>query len=192
METEAEQKAQLSQVRPQEQQRNLREPARPEGPAQAQTRIAVEGIDTDVLSRLGQMQAQESAIPRDGGVDVPATTITAEGLTPYVAKDVYSLPVTLPTGEIRLDFARSAGEAQLSVLAVPAQTMSSLYKTFAIVVVFFIVIGIVKLWPQPDTGKPLTAKRVVVYIMLLAVMTIFLGVVGLLVGFLVVLFSKIF
>lgn len=161
-----------------------------EDSAPPQNGIAAERIDTDISSRLGQMRTQGPAIPRDGEPVTSMTTVTVDGLKPYVEKDVYSLPVTLPTGGIRLDFARSAGDAKLSILAVPAQTIDNLYKTFAIVVALFIVIGIVKLWPQPDTGKPLTAKRVVVYIFVLAVMTLILGMVGLAVGFLIVLFSE--
>lgn len=187
-ETEAVQTFQPSQPQSQEQAR--RGPARSVGSAMTQAQTIDDRAETNVSSRRGQRQTQEPVLPRDGSMAVPATTVTAEGLKQYVAKDVYSLPVTLPAGEIRLDFARSAGEAELNILAVPAQTISNLYRTFFIVVVLFILIGIIKLWPHPEVERPLSVKRVVVYILLLIVMTILLGVVGLLIGFLAVLFSE--
>ena len=104
--------------------------------------------------------------------------------------DIYSLPFTLPGSEVRLDFARSASEAKLSILAIPIQTISNLYRTFAIIVVLFIVIGIIKLWPQPDTRRPLSAKRVVVYILLLMALTILLGLLGLFVSIFIIVFSE--
>jgi hypothetical protein len=180
----------LSEPESQEQARNLRRPARPGGQAMTQSQTADDRTETNGSLRQGRRQVQETALPRDDSIAVPATMIPDEGFAPYVAKDVYSLPVTLPAGEIRLDFARSAGDAELSVLAVSAQTISNLYRTFFIIVVLCIVIGIIKLWPKTQSGKPLSALRIITYILLLVIMTVLLGAVGLLIGLLVILFRE--
>jgi len=95
----------------------------------------------------------------------------------YVAKGTYSLPVALPQGEVRLDFARSAGQAQLSIWAVPVATIRNLQATAAVVVVLFIVLGIIKIWPAE--AAPISAKRAIIYLVLFLTLTLTLGLLGL-------------
>jgi hypothetical protein len=95
----------------------------------------------------------------------------------YVAKGTYSLPVALPEGEVRLDFARSAGQAQLSIWAVPLATIRNLQATAAVVVALLIVLGIIKIWPA--TAAPISAKRAIIYLVLFLTLTLTLGLLGL-------------
>ena len=58
----------------------------------------------------------------------------AAAVEAYVAKGTYSLPISLPDGQIRLDFARPAGDAELSIWAMPTKTLHALYGTIAVLI----------------------------------------------------------
>jgi len=102
----------------------------------------------------------------------------------YVAKGMYSLPVTLPEGEVRLDFARSAGEARLSVWAVPTTTIRNLWATAAVLIALLIVLGLMKIWP--DKPAPLSLKRAIIYVLIFAVLAGVLGLFGLIITLLII------
>jgi hypothetical protein len=108
----------------------------------------------------------------------------------YVSRAVYSLPVTLPQGEIRLDFARPGGEVQISLWAVPASTLRNLYRTLTILVAVLIALGMVRIWPRLHRPRPLSAKRIAVYLCVLVLLGLILGLLGLLVSLLVILFGE--
>ena len=57
----------------------------------------------------------------------------------YVAKGTYSLPVTLPAGQVRLDFARPSGDAELSITAVPARLIDNAQNTAVLAAISIIV-----------------------------------------------------
>ena len=121
----------------------------------------------------------------------PYAPAAAPGDLPlYVAKGTYSLPVTLPEGEVRLDFARPSGEAELSLWAVPLSTIHNLYRTAIIIVGLLVIAGLVKIWPAPEKKRRISARRVVGYVLLFAVLTLILGLIGLLVSLLVIVFSE--
>jgi len=102
----------------------------------------------------------------------------------YVAKGTYSLPVTLPDGEIRLDFARSAGQAQLTVWAVPQTTIRNLYATAVVLIALLIALTIVKIWPA---NRPsISLKRAIVYLILLIALTLLAWILGLIVGIIII------
>ena len=73
----------------------------------------------------------------------------------YTARGTYSLPVTLPgsaasgpvPGEVRLDFARPSGQAQLTLWAVPVSTIYRLYGTAGILAALLVVLAVSKVWP---------------------------------------------
>ena len=96
----------------------------------------------------------------------------------YVSGGTYSLPVSLPTGGIQIDFARPSGGALLSIWAVDAELLSKIYGTAAIVVSLLIVLAAIKFWTSPSTNKGFTARRIAGYVILLAVSVIVLGIVG--------------
>ena len=125
--------------------------------------------------RPAEPQPTQAAAPGSGVAGGP--TVAAESLDQYVAKGTYSLPVALPEGEIRLDFARSAGQAQLSIWAVPLATIRNLQATAAVVVVLLIVLGIIKIWPA--TAAPISPKRAIIYLALFLTLTLTLGLLGL-------------
>lgn len=96
----------------------------------------------------------------------------------YVAKGTYSLPVTLPQGEVRLDFARSAaGNAQLNIWAVPQTTIKNLQATAAVVAALLLALGIIKIWPT--TQPPISPIRAIIYLALFLTSIATLGLLGL-------------
>ncbi len=95
--------------------------------------------------------------------------------------------MSLPQGEVQLDFARPAGQAQLRLWAVPVSAIQSLYGTLAVIAALFVGLGIIKIWPHPAEGRPISVKRVVVYVLLVVVVTLIVGLLGLLVSLFAVL-----
>jgi hypothetical protein len=118
----------------------------------------------------------------------PATPSMGEPF--YTAAGTYSLPVSLPEGEVRLDFSRPAGEAELSLWAVSQGTMRNLYGTVAIVISLFVIAGLAKIWPRPQTKRPISAKHIVVYCALPVILAFALGLAGLLISLVVILYSE--
>ncbi|MBA7609584.1 hypothetical protein ES703_16775 [subsurface metagenome] len=126
------------------------------------------------------------------GLDMADISVAAgEEIRPYVARGIYSLPVSLPEGEVRLDFARPAGEARLSLWAVPVGAIHRLYSTLAVIAVLFVALGIIKIWPQiwpqPAERRPISVKRIIVYVLLLVGLTLIVGLLGLLISLFTVL-----
>jgi small basic protein len=131
---------------------------------------------------------------------VIAPTETAEGesmewkgekaavdqVQPYVATGTYSLPVTLPRGRVRLDFARPMGDAELSILAVPTGMFPTLYTSLAILAAMVILLGGIKIWPQSAKRSPISVRRAIIYIVLFVALTVGLGLLGILISLLVI------
>jgi len=131
------------------------------------------------------------------GPDTSGISVTArEEIRPYVARGIYSLPVTLPEGEVRLDFARPAGEAQISLWAVPVSAIHGLYSTLAVIAALFIALGVIKIWPtsfcfaKTKQRRPISVKRIIVYVLLLVVLTLIVGLLGLLISLFIVLLCE--
>jgi hypothetical protein len=116
-------------------------------------------------------------------VPEPATPAIA----PYVAGATYSLPVTLPQGGIRLHFARPLGDPELSIWAVPINTMRKLYASVAVIVVLILLLAAVKFWPSPTEKKPISRKRIMLYVALLVGSVLLLGLLGLIISAVVLL-----
>jgi hypothetical protein len=108
------------------------------------------------------------------------------GEAAYVATGTYSLPISLPAGQVRLDFARPMGGAELSIWAVPAKTMNNLYVGVIVIIALGVSLTIIKYWPKGVGRQPISAKRMVVYIVLVVITAIAMGFIGLIVGTLVV------
>jgi len=86
--------------------------------------------------------------------------------------------VTLPQGEVRLDFARSAaGNAQLNIWAVPQTTIKNLQATAALIAAVLIILAIIKIWPT--TQPPISPIRAIIYLALFLLSTAVLGILGL-------------
>jgi len=132
-----------------------------------------------------------SPITPDGKVSIAGgAAIAGEGIKLYEAAGVYSLPVTLPEGEVRLDFARPSGQAQLTLWAVPVKTVYNIYGTITVLVALVVIIAIIKLWPKGLYHKPPTKKRIFVYILVVLGVMMLLGFVGFLISILIVLLSE--
>lgn len=144
-----------------------------------QSRVAGAGLRAEAEEAAGLVlnQLDEAG---SGPADVPL----------YTAKGIYSLPVTLPEAEVRLDFARPSGEAELSIWAVPLSTIRNLYGTIGIIAGLCVIAGIVKIWPQPENRQPTSAKRVISYALLLVALTLVLGLLGLLISLFIILLSE--
>jgi len=152
----------------------------------------VEGM----ASRESQSRARprgRATRPTDSASDVawaetPAV-IPADAYA-YTAGGTYSLPVTLPAGEVALDFTRPSGGAELSIWAVPQETLDNLYGTVAVIVTVLVIAGLVKIWPRSATKRPTSARHIIGYILLLVLLPLLLGLLGLLIALLVILLSE--
>ncbi len=118
------------------------------------------------------------------GPDAGTPALGSEGLQQYVAKGTYSLPVTLPEGEVRIDFARPAGDARLTIWAVPQTTINNLKATAAVLAVLLVVLGIIKIWPAK--AVPISAKRAIIYFLVFLVLAVTLGLLGLILSLLII------
>jgi len=96
----------------------------------------------------------------------------------------------LPGGEVTLDFTRPSDGARLTLWAVPKSTLSKLYSTIPVVITLFVIVGLVKIWPQSVTWQQPSAKRTAGYILLLAILTLLLGLIGLMLSGLVIALSE--
>ena len=93
-------------------------------------------------------QRLEPTVPAGpGAVAVYTPATTEEVAEAYVTRAVYSLPVTLPQGEVRLDFARPGGDVEISLWAVPTSTLKNLCRTLIILAAVLIALGAVRIWP---------------------------------------------
>ncbi len=143
------------------------------------------------------INGERPALP-SGGIDNFTGTPTYQTSTmarqtdqPYTAHNVYSLPVSLPeSGEIQLDFARSSGQAQISVLAIPVRTITNLITTLIIAGLALLLFVIIKLWPKYKTGRTLSKRAIIVYIVLVVCLSLLFGAPGLLISLLIILLSE--
>jgi hypothetical protein len=108
----------------------------------------------------------------------------------YVAGGVYSLPVSLPEGEVRLDFARPSGSAELRIWAVPVGMINKLYGSVTITGLLCLLLLIIRVWPRPTSRVPLTAGRVIKYVLLLIMLSVFLGLFGLVASLFIILLNE--
>ncbi len=149
-----------------------------------QPRVAGPGLRAEAEEAAGLVLKQLDEA-RSGSADVLFYDVPL-----YTAKGIYSLPVTLPEAEVRLDFSRPSGEAELSIWAVPLSTIRNLYGTIGIIAGLCVIAGIVKIWPQPENRQPTSAKRVISYALLLVALTLVLGLLGLLISLFIILLSE--
>jgi hypothetical protein len=131
-----------------------------------------------------------AVVTASGRPSVPQTVSLEPSL--YVSKGIYSLPVALPEGEVRLDFARPSGGARLSIWAVPVGALHKVYCTLAVFAGVIVALGLVKLWPHGGARQPVSARRAVVYLLLIVAPALALGLVGLIVGVAAVLAAEAF
>jgi hypothetical protein len=159
---------------------------------------------TDVSRRTGDMgnrdasefpDAVSAAQPQFGfelNGQIAAGTSPAQQVDQlYTAQNVYSLPVSLPEGGgIQLDFARSSGQAQLSIWAVPEKTITNLITTLVIAGLSVLVYVIMKLWPKYAMKRTISKKAIVIYILLFVILTFLLGFLGLIISLLVIFINE--
>ncbi|MHC4666461.1 MAG: hypothetical protein ACYS9T_11005, partial [Planctomycetota bacterium] len=137
-----------------------------------------------------RVESEESPLPAGEVLalaDMKDYAAAAEGVQVYVARGTYSLPVTLPQGQVRLDFAKPMGEPELSILAVPVGMLHSLYSSLAVLGAMVVLLGGIKIWPQPEKRAPISVKRAIIYIVPLVALTVVLGLLGLLISLAVIL-----
>lgn len=111
----------------------------------------------------------------------------AGGSPVYVTAGTYSLPVTLPQGEVRLDFVRPGGDTVLSIWAIPIQTIHNLYGTVGAFLALLTLLGVIKIWPSGTSKNPLSARRFIGYVLTIIVFVLLLGLLGLLISSIVIL-----
>jgi hypothetical protein len=160
------------------------------GRARSQTQLA-RGQTRAGFPQLRVGEGPEVGEPAAPSAEQPYMPEAAPGdVQLYTAKGVYSLPVTLPKGEVRLDFARPSGEAELSLWAVPLSTIRNLYGTLTVFVGLFVIVGLVKIWPRPEQKRPISARRVISYTLLFVALVLVLGLLGLLISLFIILLSE--
>ena len=96
----------------------------------------------------------------------------------------------LPDGEVTLDFTRPSGGARLSLWAIPKSTLSNLYGSLIVIIGLLVIVGLVKIWPRSMTWRQLSAGRIIVYILMLVILTLLLGLLGVIASVLVILLSE--
>jgi hypothetical protein len=140
----------------------------------------------------GQVAAGSRFEPVTGQPRAPASVpADAFAETPlYTASGTYSLPVMLPGGEVTLDFTRPSGGARLTLWAVPKSTLSNLYGSLIVMAGLFVIVVLVKIWPQSFTWQRPSTGRIVGYILLLAILALLLGLIGLIASALVIVLSE--
>ena len=108
----------------------------------------------------------------------------------YVSGNTYSLPVNLPGGEVRLDFAHPSGEVELSILAIPVNRIHTLYGSLVVLAVLVVLCYVIAKWPRMDRREPLTMRRVIGYVALAVLLTLILSGLGLLIAVVIIMISE--
>ena len=140
-----------------------------------------------------QQNGQNSTVRRFdiNGTASQSSTVVPQAVQAYTAQNVYSLPVSLPSGsEVQLDFARSSGDAELSILAVPDRTISKFVTTLVIAGLSLLIFVILKLWPKYITKRSLSKRAIIIYVVLAVCLLLLFGAIGLLASLLIVLLNE--
>lgn len=115
----------------------------------------------------------------------------AQGVEPYVAKGTYSLPISLPDGAIRLDFARPGPDARLTLWAVPTRLLQTLYATIAVIGAALVLLGLIRIWPRVMHPAQISTRWVIIYIVAFVVLAVLLGLLGVVIGIAGILISEV-
>ena len=110
----------------------------------------------DTRARLGEAGAAAGDVAGFGTLTVAAGET---GLA--VARGTFSLPVSLPAGGIRRDFAGPKGEPVVTLLAVDEQLIDGAYSTGAVLVIAVVVWLVWQLWRQRRRGEPVGPRGLV-------------------------------
>jgi hypothetical protein len=100
----------------------------------------------------------------------------------YIARGTYSLPVTLPAGQVRLDFARPMGDAELSIWAIPSGASRKLYTGLIVIIALLAALALIRNWPESAARQPMSLNRTIIYGVVLVVFALVLGLLGLLIS----------
>ncbi len=142
------------------------------------------GQGQQLFDRALGNQPVVTGMPSDAG----SQAITHQA---YTSQNIYSLPVSLPSGgEIRLDFARPSGQAELSIWAVPQKTITNLVATLVIVVLLAVLVAIMKIWKQFSKKRAIPGKTMIVYVVLFVISTLLFGIFGLIASILIILVNE--
>ncbi len=140
-------------------------------------------------------QAGATLVQYDADTNAPANvnghvqTIIAgadAGGEVYVAGGVYSLPVSLPGGGLRLDFARPSGDAELTIWAVPDRAVAGTLNTLVVLVISIVAALAIRIWPRNLKPAAFKVRYAIVYAVLVVGLTIIFSIAGLIVAALIV------
>lgn len=118
--------------------------------------------------------------------DTNATAGADAGGEGYVAGGVYSLPVSLPGGGVRLDFARPSGDAELTIWAVPDRAVAGTLNTLVVLVISIVVTMAIRIWPRNLKPAAFKIRYAIVYAVLVVGLTIIFGIAGLIAAAMIV------
>ncbi|MCP4711353.1 MAG: hypothetical protein GY869_22260 [Planctomycetes bacterium] len=133
--------------------------------------------------RLDSLGYAQGPIDSSGVQNVPVQPL-------YVSGNTYSLPVNLPGGEVRLDFAHPSGEVELSILVIPVNRIHTLYGSLVVLAVLVVLCVVIAKWPRMDRREPLTVRRVIGYVSLAVLLTLILASLGLLISVVIIIISE--
>ena len=100
------------------------------------------------------------------------------GAAAHVAGGSFSLPVELPGGEVRMDFARPGGGAELSLWAVPTDLIHALTGTVTALVAAAVLLAAGKFWAVLRHGSGISPQRSFAYVMVVGLLWLLLGLIG--------------
>ena len=124
----------------------------------------------------GRVAGQALQTTPEAPADMPAEAAGWGGA--YAASGVYSLPVSLPGGGLRLDFARPSGDARLTIWAVPDSAVASTLNTLIVIVISIVAALAIRIWPRHFKLAAFNGRCVIVYAILLVGLTIIFSVAG--------------
>ena len=120
--------------------------------------------------------------------DMPAEAAGWGGA--YVASGVYSLPVSLPGGGLRLDFARPSGDAELTIWAVPDRAVTGTLNTLIVIVISIVAALAIRMWPREFRPAAFKVRYAIIYAVLAVGLTIIFSVAGLIAAAVIVAISE--
>jgi hypothetical protein len=152
-------------------------------------RAANEPVTSQPLSNAAQAAGSQPGMATSANASASSRNVVLDAVASdaYTSPNIYSLPVTLPAGEIQLDFARSSGDAKLSILAIPIEAITNFSTMIVVMAVLALIFGGVKIWMKYNARKPISVRLTVSYILLCVIMPVILGVLGLVISLIIIL-----
>ena len=121
--------------------------------------------------------------PGEPGPAPAGEAMPTAGVGGYVAAGTFSLPVELPEGEVRLDFARPSGQAEVTIWAIRVSLIHKLCGTGIVLAAIVLLAAVIKLAQRLTRRATVPSTwRLIVYAVLLVAGTLLARGIGLAAG----------